>query len=168
MNKDQVLSDAITTREFFNALTKIALQQEGYSLVKDETRYIQAVDNETGKYLMILVTGRCLLKNESTPIRILGTSVKSLKRAADQISGTNAVNGEECIPCLGFGVAKNNSFDDFEITIVPVSVIENVKKEKGAVYVMSDLGYWYNYNAMTGTALPPDAILRYCWTRNEK
>lgn len=65
------------------------------------------------------------------------------------------------IPCISYGIAKY-SIDDFELSIVPLSVIENNAKS-GGVYSITKNGYYYNYTQVRENELPIGCIYRKLW-----
>ena len=70
---------------------------------------------------------------------------------------------DDCIPCIAFGIIKY-SIDDFEVAVIPVTVIKELAK-KGTVYSTTESGgYYYNFSKLVDNELPPRAILRKQWS----
>ena len=141
-----------TTKRLAEAAVIGCLEEVGYD-VDEINGYILAQ-----KYgepdLIIYVTGRALSDNESTPIRVLGNSVKKLNAGSSKRAGTY-------IPCIGFFVIKYG-IDNMELCIVPITTIMK-HGTKGGQYSLSGNNYHYNFAKVNGDTLPVGSIVRAVW-----
>lgn len=141
-----------TTKRLAEAAVIGCLEEVGYDI--DEIDGYISAQKYGEPDLIIYVTGRALSDNESTPIRVLGDSVKKLKAVASKRAGTY-------IPCIGFFVIKYG-INDMELCIVPVSTIEK-HGTRGGQFSLSGDNYYYNFAKVSGNTLPVESIVRAVW-----
>ena len=147
-----------STINFVKELTLQALVNDGWDTYLDGG-YIIASREGVDKDLLICTTARSLSKGnsvETTPVNCSFGKVNKMIQYLDTIEN-------DCIPCIAFGIIKY-TIDDFEISIIPVSAIEEFSKP-GSVYSVASSKYYYNFAKIESGKLPPNAILRKQWNK---
>ena len=141
----------MTTRSIAKFMSILALENKGYA-VTDENAYLYA-EREGTTPLLIALKGRQLSnrsEEESTPVSVNCSVIDELRADAVRY---------EAIPCVAYCVMKYK-LEDAEVCIIPIHAIEE-NPQRGSVYNITDLGYFYNYDKNTSPeSLPPKAILR--------
>ena len=145
------------TKEFFEALTEVALEAKGYEVQMDGEGYIRAYTNDIETPdLLIYSVGRCLSNKkakETTMISANERAVEKLEKRTSEIAGN-------FIPCIAFGVGKYG-YTDSEVCVVPTFVWNN-QSQSGSVFSFSKGKYYYNYEKVDNK-VPQGAILRTKW-----
>ena len=113
------------TKEFFEALTEVALEAKGYEVQMDGEGYIRAYTNDIETPdLLIYSVGRCLSNKkakETTMISANERAVEKLEKRTSEIAGN-------FIPCIAFGVGKYGYTDSRCVLFLLLFGIINLKE----------------------------------------
>lgn len=144
------------TSEFFEELTKAALTNSGWE-VEPVSGFIRAIHPNKEESYLICTVGRSLSHRQEKETPMVLAKIPKINKLKEALKNDTYSS----IPCISYGIAKY-SMDDFELTIVPVNVIEKNAKS-GGVYSITKNGYYYNYTQVSENEIPIGSIYRKLW-----
>ena len=147
------------TSDFFEELTKAALTNSGWE-VEPVNGFIRAIHPNGEESYLICTVGRSLSDRQQKETPMVSARISKINKLREVLKNDTY----NSIPCISYGIAKY-SIDDFELSIVPLSVIENNSKS-GRVYSITKNGYYYNYTQVRENESPIGCIYRKLWKAN--